>query len=204
LKKLTFVLVLCCSFFSSKAQLNTNNWVVGVGANAVDYFPVTEISDNGNTWGFMNEITNAKDHWNIYGPRLNVTRYWKNKISFDGSFSLNKITKIGDKVISEANYYAFDVNLHYSILNPENRFNPYILAGGGYTFFIQSGGTVNLGLGGNLWLTDSIGINAQGMYKYNSPDFSLYSHFYYSFSIIFNLNSGRGRFFQGARGRNCF
>ena len=71
--------MLCCSFFSSKAQSNTNNWVVGVGANAVDYFPVTEISDNGNTWGFMNEITNAKDHWNIYGPRLNVTRYWKIK-----------------------------------------------------------------------------------------------------------------------------
>mgnify|MGYP001580093520 CR=1 FL=1 len=204
LKKFTFILLLLFFNFISKAQSNTNNWVIGIGVNAVDYFPVTEISFNGNTGGFMNQITNAKDHLNVYGPRINVTHYWKNNISFDASFSLNKISKIGDAVINDTNYYAFDASVQYSILNPENKFSPYILVGGGYTFALSSGGTLNLGLGSNLWLSDSIGINTQGMYKYNSPDFGLFSHFYYSFSVIFNLNSGGNGFLGGGRGRNCF
>ncbi len=195
----SFILLLTQNTYS---QDEYNKWVIGVGVNAIDYFPASGI-DNGNSEGFFNEIANAKDHWNIGGPKINVTRYWKHKISFDASFSMNNISKVGDRAVESVKYYAIDGNVQYSILKPENRFSPYILAGGGYTFAFKSGGTVNAGIGANYWFSDVLGVNAQGMYKYNSPDFSLFPHMYYSFSIVYKLSAQRkGSWFGNSK--KCF
>ena len=189
------------------AQDQYNKWVVGIGINAVDYFPslnTTHFPDldpsKGNQDGFFNEITNAQDHWNVFAPRINVTRYWKNKISLDVSFSANKITKYGDIEVDAISYFAFDGNLQYSLVNPENRFTPFIYAGGGYTFADRSGGTVNGGLGANIWFNEAFGFSAQAGYKYNSPDYQLVPHMFYSFSVIMKLNAQR-RFMWNSRKR---
>jgi hypothetical protein len=181
------------------SQDEFSKWVVGIGINVVDYFPVPNI-DNNNPDGFFNEFTNAQDHWNVGLPRINVTRYWKKNISLDLSVSVNKITKFGDVEVNAINYYAVDGNIQYYLVNPENNFTPFIYAGGGYTFADRSGGTVNAGIGGNLWINQSFGINAQGGYKYNSPDFQLVPHVFYSFSIIMKLSAQR-RYMWNSRRR---
>ncbi|UMB59492.1 transporter [Lutibacter sp. A80] len=186
--------------FASKtyAQDELNKWVVGIGINAVDYFPVLNPThfpgldpSTGNQDGFFNEIWNAEDHWNVFAPKVNVTRYWKNRISLDVSFSVNKITRYGDIEIDAISYYAIDGNLQYSLVNPQNYFTPFIYAGGGYTFADRSGGTVNAGIGANYWFSDSFGVNAQGGYKYNSPDYQLKPHMFYSFSLVMKINAQR-------------
>jgi len=194
--RIVIVIAIIIIPINSFAQDEYNKWVIGVSATAVDYFPVTEIPDNGNPDGFLNEFTNAEDHWNVFGPRLNVTRHWKGRISFDASLSLNRIEKIGEKIIDPTMYYAGDFHVQLAILNPESYFVPYLLAGGGYTSAIKGGGTGNFGVGANYWFTDALGFNAQGVYKYNSPDFSLMPHFYYSFGLVLKLNAtptGGGR-----------
>ncbi|UMB52981.1 transporter [Lutibacter sp. A64] len=180
------------------SQDQFNKWVIGIGINAVDYFPVLNPThfpgldpSTGNQDGFFNEIWNAEDHWNVFAPRINVTRYWKNRISLDVSFSVNEITRYGDIEIDAISYYAIDGNLQYSLVNPENYFTPFIYAGGGYTFADRSGGTVNAGIGANYWFSDSFGLNAQGGYKYNSPDYQLKPHMFYSFSVVMKLNAQR-------------
>lgn len=207
-KNILLLLIFNVVFASTTySQDQFNKWVVGIGINAVDYFPTLNPThfpgldpSTGNPDGFFNEITNAQDHWNVYGPRINVTRHLINRISVDLGFSLNKITKYGNIEIDAIPYYALDGNLQYCLVNPENLFTPFIYLGGGYTFAERSGGTVNGGIGGNFWFNEAIGINAQAGYKYNSPDFQLYPHMFYSFSVVMKLNAQR-RFKWNARKR---
>ncbi|WP_111706980.1 hypothetical protein [Lutibacter citreus] len=208
LKKVLLLFTFNILVFSTvNAQDAYSKWVVGIGINAVDYFPFLNPTNfigldpsTGNQNGIFNEITNAEDHWNISAPSINITRYWKNRISLDVQFSANKITKIGDLVVDEYSYYAFDGNILYSLVNPENYFVPYIYAGGGYTFADKSGGTVNLGIGGKYWFTDKFGFCAQGGFKYNSPDFSLYPHAFYTFGFVMKLSS-HNRYMWNSRKR---
>jgi len=197
-KTLLIVSIINCFVIQeANAQDENNLWVFGFGINAVDYFPVLNATNHpgfdtsrGNQDGFFNEITNAEDHWNIFAPRISVTRYWKSRISFDAAVSVNRIEKIGDiKVDDPYSYYAIDAHVQYSLVNPENYFTPFLFTGGGYTFADKSGGTFNVGIGGNYWFTEKYGFSAQGSYKYNSPDFSLKPHVFYSFSIIIKPNA---------------
>ena len=88
---LLFILFINVALFGQDIN---NKWVVGVGFNAVDYYPTNEPGMG----GLFNEISNPNDHWNIYGPKLSATRFLNGKFSVDASFSLNKITKMGDKL----------------------------------------------------------------------------------------------------------
>jgi len=198
-KNILLLLIINVIFASAAySQDQFNKWVVGIGINAVDYYPTLNPTHHpgldpstGNHVGFFDEIANAIDHWNVNAPRINLTRHLRNRISIELSFSLNKITKYGDIEIDAIPYYALDGNLQYSLVNPENYFTPFIYAGGGYTFAERSGGTVNAGLGANFWFNESLGLNAQAGYKYNSPDFQLIPHVFYSFSVIMKLNAQR-------------
>lgn len=187
------------------AQDMYSKWVVGIGFSAVDYFPTLNPTNfpgldpsTGNQDGFLNEISNAEDHWNVYAPSINVTRYLKKRISLDIQFSVNKITKIGDIAVEETPYYALDGNILYSLMDPESVFVPYIYAGGGYTFADKSGGTVNGGIGGKYWFNEKFGFCAQAGYKYNSPDFSLFPHVFYTFSVVMKVDSHK-RFMWNSR-----
>ena len=201
---LLFLIINCFFIQETKAQDENNLWVFGIGINAVDYFPALDVY-TGNPDGFFNEITNAEDHWNIFAPRISVTRYWKSRISFDAAVSVNRIERIGDRLVDDPYlYYAFDAHVQYCLVNPENYFTPFLFTGGGYTFEDKSGGTFNVGIGGNYWFTEKYGFSAQGSYKYNSPDFSLRPHVFYSFSIIIKPNAYNRRYKWNSRARKKF
>lgn len=169
---------------TSFAQNENEKWVFGVGLNAVDFFPF-DTEGNGNTEGFLNEVANAVDHWNFGGPKLHATRHLVSGLSLEGAFTYNKLKQFGDVRTERENYFAFDVNAQYFLLNPEKDFNIALSLGGGYAFGYHSGGTVNMGGNMSWWFTENVGFNLQGLVKYNSPDFSLEPHMYYAFGLVF-------------------
>jgi hypothetical protein len=185
------------------SQVNEKEWLFGVGLNAIDYFPTNQPGNN-NPDGFFNEITNVKDHWNVPGIKVSAIRFFNSKLAVEGAISFANITKFGDVPVSNTTYLAFDINLMYTLVKPIKNIELFALAGGGYTFAFYSGGTVNLGLGSNYWINDSVGLNLQGMYKYNSNAYRLAPHFYYALSVYFKWGGSRGgKKFKWRGGKNC-
>jgi hypothetical protein len=182
-----FIISLFISEFVYSQDVN-NVWIVGIGINAVDYFPTNSLG-NGNDDGFLNEIFNIEDHWNISGPQIMATRYLINNLSVDGLLAFNNIKKYGDTSVEKTNYIGFDINFRYSFMDTSKAFTIFALVGGGYTFAFYSGGTVNGGGGMNYWISDTIGLHTQAIYKYNSSNFKLNPHFYYSLSLVFKLQA---------------
>lgn len=179
------------------AQDEDRKWVVGIGMNAIDYFPSHAIN-TGNDEGFLNELFNSKDHWNISGPQLMITRYLVQNLSVDGLVSFNQITKYGDVAVDNSTYFGVDLNFRYSFIDTSKDFTIFMLAGGGYTSAMSDGGattvgggTVNFGAGTNYWFNDKMGLNFEALYKYNSSDFTLAPHFYYALSLVYKLNTGK-------------
>ena len=184
-------------FQTSFSQNQQNKWIVGIGVNAVDFFPTGEPSElTGNNGGFFSGITNAKEHWNVSAPTINVSRHIKNSFSVDASISINNITKIGVFDTKRLSYFGVDTSIQYSILDNSSKFTPYVFVGGGYTWINSKGwGTFNAGLGTNYWFSDKFGAKIQGAYKHSGDkDFDVLSHFQYSLSAILKLNSKRGKF----------
>ena len=116
-------------------------------------------------------------------PGISVSRYLGDKMTISATFS---------KSINDTQkYFSSDLNLTYDIFNPENRLRPYILGGLGIVNLLDSGLTVNTGAGGTLWVTDSIGLNAQLIYKNSLFGSELQkSHFFSSAGLVFSFNVG--------------
>jgi len=180
-------------------QDENNVWVVGIGINAVDFYP-TNAPGNGNHGGFLNEFFNAEDHWNISAPQIMVTRHLVKNLSVDGLISFNSIKKYGDVAIEKTSYIGMDVNFRYSFMDTSKAFTIFALAGGGYTSFnpetlwiegeeikFGSGLTLNVGGGINYWFNDTMGLNLEGLYKQNWS--KVRPHLFYSLSLVFKLNS---------------
>lgn len=179
------------------AQHESSKWAVGIGVNAIDYFPSHALG-TGNEEGFLNQFFNSRDHWNISGPQIMVNRHLVENLSVDGLLVFNHITKYGDVPVEGTTYIGMDINFRYSFIDTSKPFTIFLLAGGGYTFAFYSGGTVNAGAGANYWFNDKIGLNFETLYKYNSSDFKLAPHFYHGLSLVYNLNSGKNNSW-----RNC-
>jgi len=179
------------------SQSENNRWIVGIGANAIDFYP-TLAPYTGNENGFLNELFNVEDHWNFGGPQILVTRYLVKNLSVEGLLTYNQISKYGDVKIEKTTYFGLDINFRYSLIDTTRDFTIFVLSGLGYTSFnptftfnlpMGSAPTFNLGGGANYWFTDTVGLNAEALYKngfYNLP-----SHFYYGLSLVFRLNSGK-------------
>jgi len=182
------------------SQDENNKWILGIGVNAIDFFP-TNAEGTGNDGGFFNQISNSRDHWNISGPQIMATRHMVKNLSVDGLLSFNNIEKYGDVSIEGGNYIGIDINFRYSFMDTPKDFTIFVLAGGGYTSFnpgsvsiggeffdLGSGGTLNGGLGLNYWISNALGLHTQALYKHGSSGFKLSPHFYYSLSLVFNFN----------------
>lgn len=185
----------------SFAQDKINSWSFGVGANAIDFFP-GRAPGTGNTVGFLNELFNMRDHWNVSGPQFIVNRYLVQNLSIDGLISFNSITKYGDVKIDRTSYISFDLNLRYSFIDTKKDFTVFVLAGMGYTSFnpetlhlngtvvkFGSGESLNFGWGVNYWFSDTVGINLEGFYKHSWS--KLQPHFYYQASLVFRFKRGK-------------
>jgi len=103
--------------------------------------------------------------------------------------AFNQITKYGDVTVDKTTYIGMDINVRYSFIDTSKDFTVFALAGGGYTFALSSGGTLNAGIGANYWFTNTLGLNFETFYKYNSSNFKLPPHFYYGLSLVFRVNS---------------
>lgn len=191
-KKVTALSILLFFFITVFSQDSKNKWIIGIGINAVDFYPTGEPSElTGNNSGFFSGITNAKDHWNVSAPTIYVSRHLKNQFSIGTSISMNNITKIGDIDTQRLSYFGLDATLQYNILEKSQKFKPYVFVGGGYTWVDSKGwGLLDVGLGTNYWFSNKFGLKIDGMYKHSGDNkHKVLSHFLYSFSIVYRLNT---------------
>ena len=173
LSKLLVVALLVVGINSIQAQDENNPWQVQFGVNAIDVYPTGDVSS------FGNEFFNANDHWNIL-PSISyvgVSKHVGDGFSIGARGSLNKISKLGDVSVDDLSHYAIDGTIKYDFIKRETVLDPFIEIGGGYTWVDEIGaGTVNGGLGLNIWFSDNLGLTLQSTYKHAFEDYGV-THF---------------------------
>lgn len=173
LSKLLVAALLVVGINSIQAQDENNPWQVQFGVNAIDVYPTGDVSS------FGNEFFNVNDHWNIL-PSISyvgVSKSVGDGFSVGARGSLNKISKLGDESVDDLSHYAIDGTIKYDFIKRETVLDPFIEIGGGYTWIDEIGaGTVNGGLGLNIWFSDNLGLTLQSSYKHAFEDY-LAPHF---------------------------
>ena len=181
LSRLFFAMLLLLSF-NVKAQDSDNPWAIGIGINAVDFYPTGEDAPLG---GYFDEFFNYGDHYNVLPSlsSISVSRYLSDGFSLTVAGSLNKIEHYGDQSVDDLSYYGIDGTIKYNFLK-SSTFDPYLGVGGGYTWVDEIGaGTLNGTVGFNLWFSDNVGFSLQTSYKHAFEDY-LSSHFQHTAGII--------------------
>ncbi len=194
LSKIVLASLLILGFTSVKAQDADNPWAIGIGTNAVDFYPVGEDAPRG---GMFDEYFNSGDHWNVLPAvsKLSVSRYIG--AGFVGEFSgtINQIENYGDRSVGDLAYYAVDLSADYSLraLLNDGWFDPVVGIGGGYTWIGDQGGqdvanadaaTLNGKFGLNFWFSDNIALSLESKYKHAFEPESA-KHFQHSAGIKF-------------------
>ncbi len=183
-------LLLITGLSNVNAQDKNNPWAIGIGVNAVDFYPTnpnSSIPGNGGNW--FNEFFNAADHYNFLSSvsRLTVSRYLNDGFTFEVAGAINKITKIGNNSASNLAYYSADGAIKYDLNNlfgKTGRFDPYASVGGGYTWLDGMGtGTFNGGFGINLWISKNVAFNIETKYKHTF-DSNIQQHFQHAAGIV--------------------
>jgi OOP family OmpA-OmpF porin len=173
LSKLLVAALLVVGINSIQAQDENNPWQVQFGVNAVDVYPTGDVSS------FGNEFFNVNDHWNIL-PSISyvgVSKSIGDGFSVGARGSLNKISKLGDVSVDDFSYYALDGTIKYNLIKRTTVIDPFIEIGGGYTWVDEIGaGTVNGGLGLNIWFSENLGLTLQSSYKHAFEDYGV-KHF---------------------------
>ncbi|TVZ15964.1 OmpA family protein [Maribacter sp. MAR_2009_72] len=173
LSKLLVAALLVVGINSIQAQDENNPWQVQFGVNAIDVYPTGDVSS------FGNEFFNVNDHWNIL-PSISyvgVSKHVGDGFSIGARGSLNKISKLGDVSVDDLSHYAIDGTIKYDFIKRETVIDPFVEIGGGYTWVDEIGaGTVNGGLGLNIWFSDNLGLTLQSNYKHAFEDYGV-KHF---------------------------
>lgn len=174
LSKLMVVALLFIGMNSIQAQDENNPWQISFGANAVDMWPTNDDNAPYVTGQMFDEYFNATDHWNIL-PSISYIAVSKNvggNFSVGARGSLNRIENLGDMPASDLSYYGLDGTIKYNFLQ-NTTIDPFIEIGGGYTWVDDIGaGTVNGGIGLNIWFSENIGLTLQTGYKHGFEDYS--------------------------------
>ncbi|WP_348823953.1 OmpA family protein [Flavobacterium aestuarii] len=198
---------------NSQAQDSNNKWAVGFGVNAVDYR-----SSAGD--GFPSQFDQpfkVSDNWNILPSvsYINVSRYVGSGFIVGLTGSINQIDKFvvpvpgktwdGPNDYAAVNpgdlmYYGIDATATYSFMEliKSKVLEPTLSVGAGYTFLgDESYGTVNPGVGLNVWFTENVGLSLLGTYKKsfgdrvysgtNTPDAPSYTQ--YSAGLTFKFGA---------------
>jgi OmpA-OmpF porin, OOP family len=182
LSRLLVVGLLVFGLNNIQAQDENNPWQISFGVNAIDVYPTGDedalMNFGFETGSFGSEYFNLNDHWNIL-PSISyvaVTKSVGDKFSVGARGSLNRISKLGDVDAEDLSHYAVDGILKYQLLS-NTVIDPFIEVGGGYTWVDEVGaGTVNGGLGVNIWFSENIGLTLQSSYKHAFEDY-LVKHF---------------------------
>ena len=183
LSRLFFAMLLLLSFSNANAQDANNPWAIGVGVNAVDFYPTGEDGQG----GIFDQYFNFGDHYNVLPSlsSISVSRYLSDGFSLTAAGTINEISKMGNTPVDDLSYYALDGTVKYSFANLLNSkvIEPYLGVGGGYTWVDDIGaGTINGTLGFNVWFSDNIGITVQSAYKHAFEDY-LATHFQHTVGL---------------------
>ena len=166
LSRLLLASLCILSFSTMQAQDENNPWALGLGINAVDFYPTGEDAPLG---GYFDEFFNTSDHWNVLPgiSRLSVARHIGAGFYFEAAGSVNQIDKFGDEGWDDLTYYALDGTFNYSFRADEGWLDPILGVGGGYTWIDDQGvGTLD-GTGGfNFWFSDNFAVTLQTIYKH--------------------------------------
>lgn len=186
MKHLSKVLVaglLLVGFSNLQAQDENNPWAVSFGVNAVDAYPTGDENSASNfgffSGDFLEDYFNVSDHWNIIPSvsYVSVGHYVGDGFVFGARGSINRIENLGDTPTEDLSYYSVDGLIKYNILE-ETIIDPFVEIGGGYTWVDEKGaGTLNGGIGVNVWVTENIGLTLQSTYKHVFENFGSPRHF---------------------------
>ena len=192
LSKIVLALLLVFGFNSVQAQDADNPWAIGIGVNAVDFYPTGNDAPLGD---MFEDYFNTSDHWNILPAisKLSVSRYIGAGFVGELTGTLNQIDKYGDRSVSDLSYYAIDGSVDYSLraLLNDGWFDPVIGIGGGYTWIGDQEGedisnlsaaSLNGKLGLNFWFSDNIALTVESKYK-NFFDVETATHFQHAAGI---------------------
>lgn len=189
--KLALALGFILSFSFSNAQNANNPWAIGVGVNAVDFYPVGEAAPQGD---MFSQFFKTDEHWNIIPSisKLSVARYIGSGFSVKVDGSLNKIKKYGDDHANDLSYYALNLGADYSfghlIYGDEGGwFDPFLGIGAGSAWVDgNSAFTGNGEFGINFWLSDQIALTVATSYHHTLDDADAgYKHFQHFAGIKF-------------------
>lgn len=190
LKVAFLALLLITGLSNVNAQDENNTWAIGIGINAVDFYPTNAGLPGHGAW--FDEFVNTTDHYNILPSvsKLSVSKYIADGFSFEVAGTLNKITKVGDNSAGDLSYYGLDGGVKYDlnkVIGDTSWFNPYATVGGGYTWMNNFGtGTFNGGLGINLWFSDNLGLNIESKYKH-AFESQIVQHFQHSIGLVLKI-----------------
>ncbi|MDO9276177.1 MAG: OmpA family protein, partial [Lutibacter sp.] len=97
LKVAILALFLITGLSNVNAQDKNNPWAIGIGVNAVDFYP-TNVNIPVGYGSWFDEYFNAGDHYNILPAvsKITVGKYLADGFSIEAAGSLNKISKMGD------------------------------------------------------------------------------------------------------------
>ena len=178
LSKLLVVALVFVGFNNVQAQDENNPWQISFGINAIDTYPTNDESNPFSSTTLFDEYFNVSDHWNIL-PSVSyvaVSKYVGDGFSIGARGSLNRIEMNGDQPVDDLSHYAVDGTIKYNFLK-NTTIDPFAEIGGGYTWIDEVGaGTVNGGIGVNVWFSENIGLTLQTQYKHAFEDF-LVRHF---------------------------
>ncbi|MEW2920524.1 OmpA family protein [Muricauda sp. ANG21] len=178
LSKLLVVALVFVGINSIQAQDENNPWQISFGVNAIDAYPTNDENNPFSSTTLFDEYFNVSDHWNILPSvsYVGVSKYIGDGFSIGARGSLNRIEKIGDMSVEDLSHYAVDGTIKYNFLK-NTTIDPFAEIGGGYTWVDEIGaGTVNGGVGVNIWFSENIGLTLQTQYKHAFEDY-LIKHF---------------------------
>jgi OOP family OmpA-OmpF porin len=180
-----FALVLVIGINSLEAQDSNNPWSIGIGLNAVDFYPTNPGISGHGSW--FNKYTDA-NHYNIVPAisRVTVGKYIEDGFSIEAAGSINSISIIGPNSV-KSTYFSLDGGVKYdlnNVIGDTAWFDPYATVGGGYVWMDKYGtGTFNTGLGVNFWFNDNVGFNLESKYKHTFES-NIIQHFQHSAGLI--------------------
>ncbi|MGB2527651.1 MULTISPECIES: OmpA family protein [unclassified Flagellimonas] len=178
LSKLLVVALVFVGINNIQAQDENNPWQISFGVNAIDAYPTNDENNPFSSTTLFDEYFNVSDHWNILPSvsYVGVSKYIGDGFSIGARGSLNRIEKIGDVSVDDLSHYAVDGTIKYNFLK-NTTIDPFAEIGGGYTWVDEIGaGTVNGGVGLNIWFSENIGLTLQTQYKHAFEDY-LVKHF---------------------------
>lgn len=187
MKKIVFIALLSVSV-TSFAQNTNDDWLLGVGVNAV------------NNLGKRNPVE-TPDKWSFNMPfSVSVEKSWSRLFAIEVLLGLNEFsysqTIDGNTVENDETYFSVDTNLKYyfgkHVFKNTSRFDLFATAGPGFFIIDNSNISLNVGGGALVWLNSkqSFGLKLQAVSKF-ALDAEKQgidnNHFQYHAQVVFRL-----------------